>query len=373
MGTRPNHASHWVSEVIDSEWPVAISNPLLASVVRFGSFPNLFFLVIVLVQPSQVPQRFFNAIFFAVVWLNVGPALIWYYDERVLPTFFAELAEIVRDEQRIRELSGKYDRIFSSWYWLPTVLWLGLIAALFFATQSSLAATGLFTVGGPFYYVYLVSALWLGLFTGIGFMGVVTTVLAIREIAGEPLRIDPLHPDDLGGLSVVGYYAIRTTLTFSSGSLLLPLSSIFVRGTDAGWLIYLIVVCYTGAIALSFIYPTYIINRQAQRIRDETLDQLRRKYQNAKREMRSAGTLSSAQAADGSPEQPDQGAESFRNHGEVEELVGHLELQRIRNEYQDYQSVRLYPFQIDILIKLASSILLPALFILFDQALDFVL
>lgn len=37
------------------------------------------------------------------------------------------------------------------------------------------------------------------------------------------MEIDPLHPDGLGGLSSVGYVAIRTTLLFSAGSLFIPI------------------------------------------------------------------------------------------------------------------------------------------------------
>lgn len=368
-----NYASHWVSRVIDSGWPVSVGNPLLASVLRFGLLPNVFFALVLVFQPRQVPDDFLVAMFFAVVWLNVGPLLIWYYDERVLPTFFEEVSELVQNATRIDRLNEKYDTLFAEKYVLPTGLWVLLLVGLFFRAQEFLAQEGLFTVAGPFYFAYLASVVYLGILTGIGFMGVITTVLAIREISSEPLNINPLHPDGLGGLGVFGYYAIRTTLTFSTGSLLLPLAFIFVRMRGVTALIYVIVLFYMGAIALSFVYPTYKINRQAQRIRDGKLDELRREYEAAKRQMQSAGGLSTQL---GGAERDGSAAGSMDSTGAIpdsKELLGQLELQRLRNEYDDYQSVRLYPFQIDILLKLVSSILLPLVFVVIDQYLDLVI
>ncbi|AZH25529.1 fatty acid desaturase family protein [Haloplanus aerogenes] len=345
-----NHTSHWVSAVIEADRPLPIDNPVLASIVRFGTLPNAFFLFVVTVGRARVPEDFTIAIFFAVVWLNIGPALIWYYDERVMPTFFREVTELVENDERITALSEKYDHFFSDQYWIPTGLWTLLLLALFFRSQSYLAAEGMFTVGGPYYFVFLISVVWLGVFTGIGFIGVLTTMLVIRELSSEPLNISPLHPDGLGGLGFVGYYAIRTTLTFSSGSLLLPLAFIFVRTSEFTVLIYLIVVSYMGFIAVSFAYPTYKINKQAQRMQEKQLDQLRREYERAKRRVRSGSRV-----------------EGDGNTTDLQEVTDQLRLQHIREEYQNYQNVRLYPFQVDIIVKLVSSVVLPLVFLAIDQ------
>lgn len=369
MAERTNHASHWVSRVIDTEWPVSIDNPLLASVVWFGTVPNASFLLVVTLRHGSLPTEFLVAMLFGVVWLNIGPALIWYYDERVLPTFFDELGNLIEDDAQIERLSEKYDRLFATHYWIPTTLWVFLLVALFIRAQPFLASAGLFETGGVWYVVYLGTVVWLGIFTGIGFMGVITTVLAIRDLSTESLEISPLHPDGLGGLSVFGYYAIRTTLTFSTGSLLLPLGFIFIRATEVELLIYLIVVAYMGAIALSFLYPTYKINRQARQIRDQKLDRLRREYALAKENLQENGIVTAqigqmSSDGDGTPSTTG-GSEELSV--DTVELVGQLELQRLRTEYDDYQHVRLYPFQVDILLKLASSILLPLAFVLVDH------
>jgi len=364
-GTEPasEETRHWVSRVIETEWPIRITPPALASVVWFGTIPNVFFALTVLGRRGQLPGEFVVAIAFAILWLNVGPWLIWYYDRRVMPEFFAALPAILERPGRVEELASRYDRLFSTLSVVPIVLWNGLLVALFFRSQSFLAAEGLFEVGGPLYVLYLVSVVWLGTFTGIGFAGVLTTLLAIRAVATERLAIDPMHPDGLAGLSVFGSYAIRTTLTFSSGALLLPLAFLFVRAEGYEGLIYPIVVLYMLAIAFSFVYPTYRINRRAKRIRGEIVDSLRGEYRAATERLESAGGFPDRVAAEGDgrgDERPSASADG--RFGSVE-LVGQLELQRLREEYRNYTDVRLYPFQVGVMLKLVSSVLLPLVFL----------
>lgn len=366
--TAYNHASHWVSRIIDAEWPFKISNPVLASVIWFGALPNSTFIIYSYARGGQMPSYVLLAISFGILWLNVGPALIWYYDERVLPNFFRQLSTLLSDDVRVKELNKKYDNIFSNWYWVLSLFTTGILVLLFVRYQAQVIEIGMADSGGIFFYWLLVMGLWLGVLVGVGFTGVVTTLLVIYELASEPLNISPLHPDGLGGLSIVGYYAIRTTITFSSGSILLPLLFIFIRQGSSNSIIYFTVFCYMSAIALSFLYPTFKINRQARRMRNENLEELRQKYEQAKREMNSTDDPVAESTyipePDAAHSQPDKTDESG-----LGELVSQLELQRIRQDYEDYKNVNLYPFKIDIMFRLFSSVLLPVLFLVVDQVL----
>ena len=308
---------------------------------------NLFLITILSLRFGALSANFLVAIVFGILWLNFAGYLIWYYDERVLPTFFNEAKDVFVEDDRLDELRARYDDFFSSYHFIPVSIWVLMLVGLFFGSESYLIRSGLYEPGSWLRYLYLGAVFYLGGYSGIGFMGVVTTVLAMRELTKLNLEVDPLHPDGLGGLSTIGYFAIRTTLTFSTGSLLLPLAFVFVRGNAPAWLVYLIVAGFTGAIAVSFVYPTWLINRKAQEERDRQLDQLRREYQTAQAEL-----------------------EDFTNFERVDEgteLAKRLELERLRREYQDYKSVRLYPFKIDIILKLVSSVLLPLMFLIIDQ------
>lgn len=341
------HHPHWVSRWIESDLIVGAERPLLSSIVYFGTPANLFLLTIVVLRRDIITTDFLVAIVLGIIWLNLGGYLIWYYDECVLPNFFERASELYADRERLQELQAKYDAFFSSYYHIPVILWILLLTGLFFGSEQYLIANGLFEPNSLLRYLYLGSVVYLACMTGIGFIGVVTTVLVIHEIAKLEFEVDPLHPDGLGGLSTIGYYAIRTTLTFTSGSLLLPLAFIFVRGNAPAWLIYVIVAGFMFALAVSFFYPTFIINQEAQEHREQELDRLRKEHAQAKRDMEQYSAVEESKTQ--------------------KELVKRLELQRIRKEYQDYNNVRLYPFQIDIIIKLISSVLLPIVFLTIDQ------
>lgn len=341
------HDPHWVSRTIRSDHPLVPASPLLSAVLLFGTVPNVTFLLYVAFNGHRVSRWFLVAQAFTVLWLNVGPYLIWYYDQRIMPTFSRKLGRLLDDEERAVALGDHYDTMFSDWWWLCSVPLSGLMLAAFVRTQGSLAAAGVFDIGGPFYWLLLALVAWTGFVGGVGFSGVAVTLLYIRDVANEDLTIDPLHPDQLGGLSIVGYYAIRTTLMFSTGSLFLPLALQIALISEYTTLMYTIIVVYSVFIALSFVYPTYRIHLRARQLRDGILDDLRREYAAAKETVPGPG---------------DRHEETSR-----EELLLELQARRIRQEYEDYETVRLYPLQVDILVQLVGSIILPFLFLVLEM------
>ena len=97
-----------------------------------------------------------------------------------------------------------------------------------------------------------------------------------------------------------------------------------------------------AAIVASFVYPTFKVNRKAATLRDDILEELQQRTM----------TLRAQINAD--------------SDDELADLNRQMELQRIRSKYEDYDNVQLYPMQIDILTRLAGSIVLPLLFLLLE-------
>jgi len=164
------------------------------------------------------------------------------------------------------------------------------------------------------------------------------------------LTIDPLHPDGLGGVSVFGYLSIRTTLILASGALIVPLQLQYAieTGPLTTAVIYLLEVVYSLAIAGSFLYPTVVVYRRANELRESAIDELRTQYARLKRQ---SG-------------EPRHGASLDSTDDEVE-----IKLQRIRQEHRDLRRVRLYPLDPSIFIRLLGSVLLPLAFIVVDTLL----
>ncbi|MFB6172589.1 MAG: hypothetical protein ABEJ23_08645 [Haloarculaceae archaeon] len=342
-----DHARHWISALVESPPTLPDGRPLLASVLLFGTVPNLVFVLYVALRGDELTGRFLFAISLTVVALNVGPYLVWYYDEHVLPQFFAKATELL-PASRLDELATTYDRFFARRYW---VLGLALAAAFgytFIRSTEFLVRTGVFEPGGPFSYLLFALVVWAGFLGGVGFHGVLTTLRLVSEVASEDLSIDPLHPDKLGGLSVVGYYAIRTTVIFSAGSLFIPLAYQFIALSRYGYLIYVLVGFYAFFLLLSFVVPTVQVNRRANELRSAVLDDLRAEYQTVEQKLSRNGEVGA-------------GADE-----RVDELILELQAQRVRNEYEDYEQVQLYPMEIQILTRLVGSVLLPLAFLVLE-------
>ena len=345
-----DHPRLWVSAVVE-RGRQRVANPVLAAVLVIGWMPVAF--SVLAIDATAATPLFVVSHSLAALMVVFGPFDVWYYDQRLLPGFFDRAAEVAApgQEKRLKALELKYQRIFANYWWVTVGPWIALVLSVFFISDDYLARQGI-TTPVQYWSYFGFFAYW-GLFSGLGFHGGTTTVLAIREFAENvDLSIDPLHSDGLGGLSQIGHFAIRTTVILSTGALALPLS--FQLATEIGVAepVYVGVGLYILLIAGIFLYPTFKVNRRAQALRESVLDQYRAKI----RELESR--------LNDQIEQVDSEAELRENQSLQ------MEIQRVRREFGDYRNVQLYPLSVGILIQLLSSLLLPVLFIVLEALLS---
>lgn len=341
----------WVTQLIDRFRHRTVDRPLLVGCLTLGLVPvGLTVLFVALTAGALTPQFAIAHVLAAGVPF-LGPAAIWYWDTRVFPRFVEGSADLAADPDEVRTVAERYKRSFTAHYPWFTVPWTALIVGLIALNVGYFETIGVAGVADPAFLVYLAFAAWWGLITGIGFHGALTAIRAIRAVGTLEFDIDPLHPDGLGGLSSVGYLAIWTTMLISIGSLTLPLA--FLLGTKGGYrlLIYLAVGVYLVVIVVSFLYPTVYVNRRAQEIRETELERRRAKI----RRLQAQAEDIEARNGDADEAAP------------MDEMAKRLEIQRLRDEFNEYASVNLYPLSVGILVRLASSILLPIFFILFEM------
>ena len=331
-----NYCKIWVSKVIESpKLAVGTKGALFASVLKFGLVPDIFISLFFHFKGAFFGIDYLFALLLATIWLNIGPFLIWYYDERLLPSFFQKVKTIISDPERLSTIARKYDHFFAKRYWLVSIPWTVLLIYIYL-NFIQMTNSPVFGFPDPLFWLSLIIVTWGGWISGIGFIGVLTTMLALREISKEQIKVEPLHIDKLGGLGTVGYYAVGTTLLFSSGSLFLPFgaeATILSKG-QANILILAGFSIYSLFVLLSFLYPTAIINSKAKKERDQILEGLRKRIKETRQTIE-------------------------KNCTGIDRMVCFSELEALRNEYADYREVRLYPFEINIIVKLISSILLP--------------
>jgi hypothetical protein len=336
-----DYDSHWVSGQIENGF-LGIEHPLLVSIFEFSMPWNVLAGIYTVLYWDTLALSFLYPSALGLLWVNLAPFLIWYYDERVLPEFFAHLSELVSDPDERHALAEKYNRFFGTHRLSVSLFWAAAAVAIIYVSEPVLQSQGMAAGGAVFLWTTYAYAVYVGAVLSHGFVGPVMTLLLVREVTEYDLEIDPLHPDGLGGLSTVGYVSIRTTLLFSSGSLFLPLLFYFSSAGGASTVIFGFTGLYVLIILLSFVYPTAIVNRRAGEYRDAVLDDLRQQYAEIEREI----------------EGPDR--------DEISELNKRLELQRVQRNYDNYSSVSLYPLQLSILTRLAGSIFLPILFMVIE-------
>jgi len=320
-------------------------------VLLLGLPPSIVILAYAVLRRGLLSSGYLLSLASVVVVLNAAPYLVWYYDQVLFPTFGEGFAGLAGDADQFKRTGEKYQKLYTDWWPVASGLAAVPIPLLIVGGQEFITAKGLFGVTDPLFWLVGLVLIWLGVIVGLGFLLVVTTLLVIRDVASDELRIDPLHPDGLGGLSVAGYYAIRTTGLFSIGALLLPLQLQYaaVVGGPATALVYVMATVYATFIAASFLYPTVLLNRRADEIRQRILDTLRKQYHTIKIE----------------GDEPEIGGTTTAHDPALE-----AKLQRIRKEYEDYRQLRLYPMNGTILVRLLGSILLPLAFIVIDSLLQ---
>lgn len=330
----------WVTGAIEAVDRRAPGGPIVAGLLAFGWVPVLLLAPYLIGRADRMTDSFLFANLVAVLLIAGLPTLIRYYDGTVTPTFARKMTDRVRDPDALKEVAERHERLFARRYWLVVVPWTGLLLAVLAVSTPTLFDQGIEGIADPAYWAYAAFLLWGGLITGIGFHGIVTTVSYVRAIPrATRIVIDPYHHDGLGGMSSFGYFAIRTTVLVSTGALLLPLAFELAAGSAFEAVIYAAVVVYMAFIALSFFYPTLVINRRANEVRAERLEELREAIRDLRRDTAVVGD----READ-----PD-----------VDDVARQLEIQRLRDRHEDYRDVKLYPMSPEILSQLVGSVILP--------------
>jgi hypothetical protein len=328
--------SVWVTRIVERGQSV-VNHPFVASLLTLGWIPvvttaTVFFL--------GTPERLFviaQSLTASIV--VIGPYQAYLYDTSVLPSFFEEVTELVPNEKhdQLAELQDQYEQKFRTDHTWFVFLWTAAVVAVLPLNAEYFVAQGIQHLG-PAYVAYLVFLIDFGLLSGLGLYSILVTTRCIGDVAELGLEIEPLHPDGLGGLSVIGNFAVWTTFLISNGALAIPLSLDMVTTRAGGAVVYFGVGAYVLLIAVSFVYPTAKINRKAQDLREEHLEEYRSKIRRLESELAAIET---------------------EDKVDRKEIGLRMEIERARKEFQNYRNVRLYPLSIGILTRLASSVLLP--------------
>jgi MFS family permease len=336
--------SVWVTRFLKKSEQYLVGGAIISASV-LAIVPTILSMVFFVMTAQYLTSLALISHLLLLIVIIIIPMMIRYYDDKVFPSFFEEAKTIIVDKDKFEKMIVKYEEFFQKKFWLTMVPWGVLIVSTIFFNFSyfqKLGASGYFD---PIFIIYILFAIWFGIFSGILLHIGLTTVLCIHAVGTLELEIDPLHPDGLGGLSNIGYFAIRATMMISVAALCIPFAFVLARQGGSESFVFAVVGIFIIFLLVLFLYPTLYINRQAQEIRESELEKRREKIQDIQDNVvRIPNAIS----------------------GEQADIEKELKVQSLREEFKDYENVRLYPLTISIIVRLISSVLLPIIFLILE-------
>lgn len=317
--------------------------PAPSILLVIGLVPVLLFLSFCFMIRDSITLQFFYLWGLGTLVVVIGPYAIYRYDVVVFPNFIERAKDVTpyENNRAIKNISSTYKSFFINKFYYISITWTLILLTTVFVNFEYFVNAGVDGITDPALVPFLMLAVVGGIVTGIGIHMILTTILCIQKIGDLNFTVDPLHPDGLGGLSAIGYFAISSTTLFSIGSLALPVVFDIAGHTGFGVFVYLIVVIYIGTVIVSFVYPTLYINRRAKQIRRNLLEDKREEIYSLREEIMNADSTK-----------------------DIKLLKA--KLSTLRDDYDTYAQINLYPLSPSILSKLISSIMLPLFFLMFE-------
>lgn len=312
-----------------------------------GALSNFDFNVILIKPDVYVPA------ILAYTWILYGPSLVYYFEVKGLPELRAGLENIIprKNIHQVDELINWFiSNIHEKYKYMSIALvTIAFLDAIFMVDYAKLHfhVKDLFD---PFYLTAVSMMLLIVFMSGIGFTAVYYNAELSRRLTKIKVVIDPFHPDEFGGMMAIGRFSIKITLLFSSGAVLLPFliqASSFL-GNMAFYISILAASLYILFVALSFFVPTYYFHTIACREKQRYLRMIRKRY------MLLFKSMLNHQEKQEHPDNVN------TNLSEVLEVFLLGECHRIIDE------MKVYPFDIDIILQLLGSIALPVILTIFQ-------
>lgn len=298
--------------------------PIYSSLI-FGASFNVPAIIFSACQKIPLSFGYFSCLF----WLFIGPFLI-YNAGKMADELWPQLKELL-EKRKIKDLQAYEKRFESLGYLIIGIPATIGVSILVLAPQGVLMSSI-----SPYTVFYLASWIVLALLGSIGIWGTLQLVMMIWRVRKYELSLNPYHPDGFGGMGVLANFGIKATVMYSTGALMIPMVYDVATRNDV------LHQTFSGAILgstlfsitvlLSFIGPLVALNRAAVRGRERLLEN--------------------------TGKQCNELLESCQRNSETEVGIRMLVAQ---GHYNQLSQMRVYPFDIGILLKLVASIALPIL------------
>ncbi|MGO9744031.1 MAG: hypothetical protein ACLPN5_21430 [Roseiarcus sp.] len=234
-------------------------------------------LVILRAPRTTDPVVNFAALGIAASWSFVGPALIWYYERYVLPSFNLHCRQLFSSNEDYRVIRKMvYTNVYDdASHVIVKYVWIILVVSAFFWCHFNgyFLKFGLRGIFDPFWWLILIGTLRFSAATAIGFCYALKSIVLARIVARSRIRRDLYTSDGMFGLSFIGDLAIKTNLFFLSGVLFFPLIVVTARrqGDSDYFPIAALVGTYIVFLATIFVMQVYSVHERLKSEKDRFL------------------------------------------------------------------------------------------------------
>ncbi len=245
--------------------------PIVSSTIILGLIPLL---VLMIFFNDEISMFFTLIVCLAYIWLTLCRYFI-YVGWQTLLSSFDEFEHLFEDTD---ELKKQYDKACDDAYsnkilitGIPLIIGMCYIINDYFHDASF----------GLHIWITIVFGL-LFLFGSVGLWNGINLLFYVTNILKNDLRVDPLHPDGLGGLEPIGSFNVKIILILSTGSLVIPfaltVASSSVIGEGSNYISLFFTSLYILIILVSFLIPQMKLNSVAKKYKYEIINGATKKY-----------------------------------------------------------------------------------------------
>lgn len=298
--------------------------PIYSSII-FGVCFNVPALVLSIFRIIPVSFGYFSCLF----WLFIGPFLI-YTAGQMVDELWPKLSGLF-EIKTVNELKVYEKRFHGRGYLIVGIPAVIAVSILVLAPQGLLSSSiSVFTL------FYLFSWIILAILGSIGIWGTIQLISMIWRIRKYDATLNPYSPDGFGGMGILANFAVKATVMYSTGALMIPMTyDVATRNDTLHQAFYgglFASVFFSITVMLSFLVQIVALNRAAAKGKNKLLEETGQQCVICARDCQD---------------------ESNPNRG-IQMLVA-------QSFYNQVNQMRVYPFDLGIIMKLAGSLALPIL------------
>jgi hypothetical protein len=195
-------------------------------------------------------------ILIAVVWIIIGPLLVYYYVK-----YFFSTIQLMSKKQMFYENYSCIKRLYKHIYrrsWPLSIIWPVLVLIILDFVKKSLNR---YYIVDEHYYIFLVAIAYISFMTSLGFRLLWSTFLfIIRILNSHYLTIGPYDSFFLEKTKILKRIASKTALFFSSGFAFMPALTELIFSEEKNKFVLILILCYTMTIFIYYFVLYIMLN-----------------------------------------------------------------------------------------------------------------